>query len=195
MIALRFSSLIRSCIALMLVALSSSTAISAPMTFNFSGIVEDNTERWLYLGKSIGDHYSGTFTVDPGASVADDYGDIRTYEGSYFGVTVEGVLYPVERFTVWPTGVEFMLVVGNNGAFLSLRSVAPIYSSPDVPTSYNINDFDDLSQVAVFDFGGGWDEDRGSILAISAPAPEPNACAMLIAGIAAFSHARSRRRS
>jgi hypothetical protein len=171
MAAICISSRYHVCSTLLSIMIAISSANAMPMAFNFSGIVQDNSGRALFPGKSIGDSYAGTFTVDPNAPVLQDYGTARNYDGDFFSVTVEDTSYSILVFNVWLNGVEFDIKVGSEFAFLSLRSTTNLYANPDVPTSYDIGEFDELASIRLPDPPNG--DDHGSILAISSVVPEP----------------------
>ena len=155
----------------------------------------------LFPGLSVGEAYTGTFSVDPDATVVRDFGTAADYDGSFFGLTIEGNSYSVLDFNVWSTGfdgVEFDFVVptasGNSIGFLSLRSTADLYSSPDVPTSYDFANFDQLARVSVRDFDNAPFEDvsdRGSVIGIAA-IPEPSGALLSLVGIVAIGFRRRR---
>ena len=144
------------------------------------------------MGKSIGDSYAGSLvTVDPEATVTADYVGARNYEGSFFDVTIDGTSYDVHTFNVWLNGIEFDFIVDRNTAFLSLRSIIDIYTAPDVPVSFNLNDFDDLAWVDLSDLFNPFEADRSSVLAIAPAVPEPTALGLLVLGSIAASRSRS----
>lgn len=151
---------------------------AAPLTFEFNGVVQDNGLRALFPGKSVGDPYSGKFTVDPAATVMSSSLNAASYDGSFFDVTIEGISYGVSLFRVWNSsppngGVEFLFDVGTETAFLSLRSTSGLYSSTDVPTSFDAADFDSIAHIRHTCTLPGFLEDTGPIDAISVDGAEP----------------------
>ncbi len=160
---------------------------TAPLTFNFSGIVGNNQLGTLFPGKSIGESYNGSFTVDPAATVTFTAPDAAVYDGSFFDITIEGTPYDVTNFRVWSSsppggGVQISFDVGGETAFIALRSTSALYGNADVPTSFDIADFDSIASTQQHfscDFSL---RDAGSIDAIS-PAPEPTTAVLAALGL------------
>ncbi len=181
------------CLSILSVIAIAASVNAAPLTFNFSGVVQDNALGALFPGKSVGDTYSGSFTVDPTASVVSSTPAAANYDGSFFDVTIEGRSYEVHVFNVWSgiyaDGVEFdfFFAPGETG-FLSLRSTANIYDTPDVPTSYDANDFDELAQIHASICPSCSLSYRSSVDTISVHAsPEPNTFILVTLGILGMS--------
>lgn len=185
-------------IALLGMAAFSMPASATPLTFNFSGIVIDNSAGLLFSGKSIGDTYSGSFTVDnpPTASYSGtgvevyDYGFTLEIEG--FTATVFQVEYSYDNPSV-PDGIAIYF---NSGGALTLRSSADIYTSAAFPTSFDFSDFDDIAGINVADpLGISPNVDRGSINTSgeTVAMPEPGALAVLCLGLAGLGFARRKR--
>lgn len=152
---------------------------AAPLTFEFNGVVQDNGLSYLFPGKSIGDPYSGRFTVDPAATVLSSSPDAASYDGGFFDVTIEGISYGVTQFRVSNSsppsgGVQFTFVTGGSGpAFLSLRSTSGLYANTNVPTSFDAADFDAQAYIGHTCSLGDYLEDMGPIDAISVDDAEP----------------------
>ena len=185
-------------IALLGMAAFSMPASATPLTFNFSGIVIDNSAGLLFSGKSIGDTYSGSFTVDnpPTASYSGtgievyDYGFALEIEG--FTATVFQVEYSYNNPSV-PDGIEIYF---NSGGALTLRSSADIFTSAAFPTSFDFSDFDDIAGINVQDpLGISPNVDRGSINTSgeTVAMPEPGALTVLCLGLAGLGFARRKR--
>jgi hypothetical protein len=150
---------------------SLATAQAAVVTYSFGGSVTDNSLGTLFPGLLVGESYTGTFTLDEDATPILVNPGSSSYDPTNFEVTIEGTSYNVTTFTVWssgpPDGFEFSIDFGGNAfGFLSLRATADIYSSPSVPTSVNISDFDVLARVSALDIDSI--EDSGSITSIDA---------------------------
>ena len=168
------------------------------LTFNFSGTVIENSAGLLFAGKSVGDTYSGSFTVDhpPTASYSGagvevyDYGFTLQIEG--FVATVFQVEYSYDNPSV-PDGIEIFF---NSGGALTLRSSADIFTSAAFPTSFDFSDFDDIAWVNLADPSGlSPNIDRGSIAPSgeTVALAEPGALAVLCLGLAGLGLARRNR--
>ena len=71
---------------------AASSVNSAPLTFEFS-VVDDNSLRFFFAGRSIDEPYSGTFTIDSAAPVKLFNGS-TAYEEGFFDVTTEILANP-----------------------------------------------------------------------------------------------------
>lgn len=145
-------------------------AACAPLSFEFSGYVDDNSAGVLFFNKSIGGQYKGRFTVDPDAPLVLSDDQSTSYNSNYFDIRLEGRSYKVDSFNVFNAsedGVKFQFF--NTQGSLILRSTKGLYSNRNVPTAYTAADFDAIAEIRAEQ--GGWypslSVDKGSITEIS----------------------------
>lgn len=151
----------------------SSSAVAETVSFEFGGIVTDNSLGSIFDDKNIGDSFSGRFIVDTEAT-RNDVGDGRVnFIGGGLALTINGKSLITKSLGVWdscpcPDGVIILWRddSGNEGS-LSLRSNQNIYDTNVVPTSLNIADFDVLAIVNLDDLFHH-DRDRGTITSLVA---------------------------
>ena len=161
-------------------AMTTSTACASILVFDIGGTVTHIDAGTLFPGKSVDDAFSGSFTVDTNATVTASSSGWADYAGSTFDVTIEGVSFVVTSFSVWSSsfddGVQFSIPTISEHGYLSLRSHSDILTTNDVPTSYNIPDFDSIADVSFVDVHDSFNQDRGVITSITLRAsavPEP----------------------
>lgn len=182
------------------VALLGMTAFGMPaaatlLTFNFSGIVLENSAGILFPGKSVGDTYSGSFTVDNPPTAIYSGAGVEVYDFG-FNLKIEGFdahVFQVEYSYDNPSVLDGIEIYFNSGGALSLRSSADIYTSAVFPTNFNFSDFDVFALVNLADPSGlSPNIDRGSITASveTVAMPEPGALAVLCLGVAGLGFAR-----
>ncbi len=185
-------------IAVLGMAAFSMPASATLLTFNFSGTVIENSAGLLFSGKSVGDTYSGSFTVNNPPTASYSGAGVEVYN-SGFTLEIEGfntfvfqVEYSYDNPSV-PDGIEIFF---NSGGALTLRSSADIFTSAAFPTSFDFSDFDDIAQVNLADPSGiSPNVDRGSITASveTVALPEPGALAVLCLGLAGLGFTRCNR--
>lgn len=185
-----------------LLAAPSKDARAEGMRYRFAGTITSASLGALFPGKSVGQHYHGTFTIDPAAELValENQNTVATWEGA-FGVSIDGVSLDADFLRVWsdgPTGIddgfELPFVAGGQGGYLSLRSSEQLYLFPLIPTSVDLADMDTVASVGASDFSPTppFEEDRATITFV----PEPERAAGLTATMALLAcsgYARGRR--
>ena len=155
-------------------------------TYTFEGVITTADLGILFGGKVAGQTFSGSFTIDSGATLTEvgNNGHSTNWDGD-FEVVAEGIAYPVDIFTVfsgsslYEQGFLFQFPAGNESATLSMRSSSHIYDQPLLPTSVDLADMDLESLVIVSDFEL-MQQDLGEITFL--PEAGPTALAAAAAG-------------
>jgi hypothetical protein len=154
-----------------------------------SGTITSAELGLLFPGKSIGETFQGSFTLDTNAMLegTSDGGKQAFYSGE-FSVVIDGLTYPGFALLVWssgPAGIddgfEISFLTDDGTGFLSLRSNQDLYTAPTVPTMIDLMQMDELSLVSLHDLDTH-KSDEGEIEFL----PEAGASVSALAAIAAL---------
>ena len=181
-------------------ALSASAVKATFITYDFGGAIISNNDGTLFPGKSVGDSYSGSFTLDTDAAKTGDFPAVgsSTYSGTTMALSIEGTSYVVNSLTVWADnskvdeGIQLSFGPSGSSGNLSLRSSADIFADTSIPTSLDLSVFDEDASVKYFT--AEKDVDAGTITSLSS-VPEPTTLALLSLGLAGLGFTRRRMKA
>ena len=191
--AIRRSVLLRSAIrtAIAVVVLAAPTASADLDHYPISGTITRTKLGILFPGKSVGETFQGSFTIDTNAMLQStgNGGTLGNYTGA-FAVVIEGISYPVSVLSVWssgPAGIDdgFELSFSGGSAligFLSLRSHQELYAVPMVPTMVDLMQMDALARVSLLGSSPLFESDTGEIEFL----PEAGSSLSCLAALAAL---------